>query len=435
MHDTIFALVTPLGKSGVAIIRISGPSAYLAIQHFKVDCDLKPRIATITKIYDNNTLLDEALLLYFPGPKSFTGEDVLEIHIHGSLAIIKILTKKLNEIFRMAEPGEFSRRAFLNDKIDLTRAEALCDMINAETEMQVKQAARQMSGELAQLYKDWRTKIIKIMANIEVYIDFPEDDIAHNVTTNICESVEELTRDMAKHLQDNRRGERLRSGFYITIIGAPNVGKSTLLNHLAQRDIAITSEHAGTTRDIIEAHLDIAGYPVIIADTAGLRESIDVIESQGIQRTKQRAGESDLTIAMFDNLHNLDNHTKSLLNNNAIYVASKADFCTDEVRIFAEEMEFIPISVHKNIGINKLLNEIKSKLECRRDKAPQITRERHRIHVNAAHHYLTKFNLQKPIELAAEDLRVAGQELEKITGTIHLDEVLDEIFSNFCIGK
>jgi tRNA modification GTPase len=436
---TIFALSTAFGKSGVAVIKISGSNALKALNHFHIKKDVKPRFATLVDLYDDsNQLIDNGIIIYFPAPNSFTGEDVIELQVHGSKAVIKIILEKLSKIFVMAKPGEFSLRAFLNGKFDLTQIEGIADLIDAETKMQAKQAIKQMSGELERLYSNWRQKLITIQSKIEAYIDFPEDIWTEkNELEKTNNEVQALVQSIQEHLNDNRRGERLREGLHIVITGEPNVGKSTLFNFLAKRDIAIVSEYAGTTRDVLEAHIDIGGYPIILSDTAGIRESSDPIESEGISRAKKRSFEADLRIELFPFEQHYD-ISCNITNSDTIYVLSKADDVTGDKNILIGDIDFLPISILKGIGTNKLISLIKEKAEEKfghdRD-TPVITRQRHRNYMQKALEHLQRFNIDNPIELISEDLRLAAFELGVVTGVINVEEILGSIFSNFCVGK
>ncbi|WCR59440.1 MAG: tRNA modification GTPase MnmE [Wolbachia endosymbiont of Ctenocephalides felis wCfeF] len=437
--ETIFALSTVFGKSGVAVIRISGSHALKALNHFHIKKDIKPRFATLVDLYDDSgQLIDNGIVIYFPAPNSFTGEDVIELQVHGSKAVIKIILEELSKVFVMAKPGEFSLRAFLNGKFDLTQIEGIADLIDAETKMQAKQAIRQMSGELERLYSGWRQKLIAMQSKIEAYIDFPEDVATErNELEKVSNEVQALVQSIQDHLDDNRRGERLREGLHIVITGKPNVGKSTLFNFLAKRDIAIVSEYAGTTRDVLEAHIDIGGYPIILSDTAGIRESSDPVESEGISRARKKSCEADLRIELFPfkQRHNIN---CSVTNSDTIYVLSKADDTTDNHNMKINNIDFLPISILKGIGTERLISAIKEKVEekfgCDRD-APLITRQRHRNCMQRAIEHLRHFNIDNPIELISEDLRLAAIELGAVTGVISVEEVLDDIFNNFCVGK
>ncbi|WP_264377569.1 tRNA uridine-5-carboxymethylaminomethyl(34) synthesis GTPase MnmE [Wolbachia endosymbiont (group B) of Philonthus cognatus] len=438
-NETIFALSTVFGKSGVAVIRISGNDALKALNHFNIKKEVKPRLATLVDLYDgSNQLIDNGIIIYFPAPNSFTGEDVIELQMHGSKAIIKIILEELSKIFVMARPGEFSLRAFLNGKFDLTQIEGIADLIDAETKMQAKQAIKQISGELERLYSSWKQKLITIQSKIEAYIDFPEDILAEkNELEKINNEVKTLVQSIQEHLNDNRRGERLREGLHVVITGKPNVGKSTLFNFLAKRDIAIISEYAGTTRDILEAHIDVAGYPVILSDTAGIHESSDPVESKGISRARKRSLEANLRIELFPfkQRHAID---CSVENSNTIYVLSKADDIINDHSIKINSIDFLPVSILKGIGTERLISVIKEKVEEKfghdRD-TPVITRQRHRIHMQKTLEHLQRFNIDNPIELISEDLRLAAFELGAVIGIINVEEILDSVFSSFCVGK
>ncbi len=438
-NETIFALSTVFGKSGVAVIKISGNYALKALNHFHIKKEIKPRFATLVDLYDDSSqLIDNGIIIYFPAPNSFTGEDVIELQVHGSKAVIKIILEELSKVFVMAEPGEFSLRAFLNGKFDLTQIEGIADLIDAETKMQAKQAIKQISGELESLYSNWRQRLITIQSKIEAYIDFPEDVWTEkNELEKINNEVRALVQLIQEHLNDNRRGERLREGLHVVITGKPNVGKSTLFNFLAKRDIAIVSEYAGTTRDILEAHIDIGGYPIILSDTAGIRESSDPIESEGISRAKKRSFEADLRIELFpfEQRHNIN---CNVVNSDTIYVLSKADDVINNHNIKINGIDLLPISILKGIGTNKLISLIKEKAEEKfghdRD-TPVITRQRHRNHMKKALEHLQRFNIDNPIELISEDLRLAAFELGAVIGIIDVEEILSSVFSNFCVGK
>ncbi len=448
--DTIFATATAPVKSGVAIIRISGEKAGSALASLTRKQPPPPRLASLSRIFnpDTNELIDEALILCFKAPASFTGEDVAELHVHGGRAVVTEVLQVLSEMpgLRMAEPGEFSRRAFENGKMDLTEAEGLADLIDAETKIQAKMALRQKQGELGRLYEEWREALLTILANIEAYIDFPDEEIPPHITAQIEDDVEKLKTSFAKHLNDNKRGERLREGLSVAIIGPPNAGKSSLLNLLARRDVAIVSEHAGTTRDIIEVHLDLGGYPIVIADTAGIRESAGEIEAEGIRRALARAKDADFKIIVFDAedyseeklSQVLGDDFHSLIKQDSIVILNKIDLL--------QNVNFIPqvagittteASFNNGVGIDKILLQIKKFAEDNFNIGgdPVITRQRHRSLLQEALTSLELFSLSKPIELAAEDLRHTANSLGKITGRIDVEEILGKIFSSFCIGK
>ena len=433
---TIFALATPYGKSGVAVIRISGQLALRALTKLTDKPLPTPRLATLSVIRHPSTAsaIDHALALTFPAPHSFTGEDVVELHTHGSLAVIRELLAALATIpgLRPAEPGEFTRRAFLNGKMDLTQAEGLADLINAETTAQKTQAMRQFQGEMTAFYENIRTRTIFALALMEAYIDFPDEEIPQSVLADWRSAVEGLRSEIADKLADQHRGERLRDGVAIVILGAPNAGKSSLLNALVKRDAAIVSQQAGTTRDVIEVHLDIAGYPVVLMDTAGLRETADSIEEEGVRRALSRAGQADIKLILFDGTEAPDAQTRALIDDNSIVVATKSDLSS-----VIRHPSSIPLSIKTQQGIDQLLAAIETRIAgiFSGGEGAVITRNRHRALLSEAHAMLSAALCPKPIELTCEELRLAAHAIAKITGKIEVDDVLDVIFKQFCIGK
>jgi tRNA modification GTPase len=386
------------------------------------------------------------LALWFPAPHSFTGEDVVELHLHGGAAAIATAARVLGGLagsdhkFRLAEPGEFSRRAFENGKMDLTEAEGLADLVDAETEAQRRQARRQMAGELGDLYERWRAALIGALAHFEAEIDFAEEDIPSDLHKRAVDEVRALAAEIAVHLNDKRRGEILRGGVSVAIVGPPNAGKSSLLNRLARREAAIVSATAGTTRDVIEIHLDLAGFPVVLADTAGLRLSADDIEQEGVRRAKARADEADLTLAVFDGAvwPARDAATEALIDADTICVVNKIDLVTAPIA------PLIGVSAKTGIGLDALEAALAEAVRVRFQPtaAPALTRARHRdalIECQAAFgRFLaaqdTALKAGTP-ELAAEDLRLAARALGRITGRVDVEEILGRIFAEFCIGK
>jgi tRNA modification GTPase len=432
--DTIFAQSSAKGKAGVAVFRISGPNALLAMQSLADLSDIKPRVFHLKTLKSGNDIIDNAMVVYFKAPSSFTGEDVIEIHTHGSVAIAALLTKTLlnSGMIRIAEAGEFAKRAFINGKMDLTSAEGLADLIEAETIWQHKQAMRQMSGELEKLYSSFRTQLLGIISFLEAYIDFPDESIPSTILMDVESKIQNLALKLQQHLSDNRRGERLRNGLQLTILGAPNVGKSSLLNFLAQREVAIVSDIAGTTRDVIETHIDIGGYPIILADTAGIRQNTeDIIEKEGIKRALALAKYSDIKIIMFDTSTTY-NEWQDLVDDDTILVMNKIDLASCDIT-----KNLLPISIKSGVGLDQLLQEIElraSNISCPRE-TPSITRARHRAYIERGLAALRRCDVRDDLVLATEDVRIAVRALETITGSIEVDEVLGEIFSNFCIGK
>ena len=444
-NQTIYALSTVYGKSGVAVIRISGNNALAALKKMtSLDTTkIKPRYAYFVSLKNNEgNTLDKCLILYFKAPNSFTGEDIVEIQTHGSKAVISGVLSTLAQIegFRMAEPGEFSKRAFYNGKMDLTEAEGLADLIDAETSEQQKYAMRQMEGGLKKLYDDWREQLLKILAHLEAFIDFPDEDIPNNVMSEMKNNVFKLENSVYEHLKSDNIGERLREGFRVVIVGPPNAGKSSLLNAIANREAVIVSDIAGTTRDAIDIHLDIKGYPVMFTDTAGLREANEEIEKKGIEIAYSKIKSADFIICLFDaskdGVQIFDNIRKSF-KNNTFLVANKCDKLTSEQCSILEKQGCILISAKQKEGISQILDRIYEFI-CERFTSNSnllITRSRYREALQEVMENLQHFSFDKEIELTAEDIRLAARALGKITGRIEVNEILDKIFGDFCIGK
>lgn len=440
-NQTIYALSTVYGKSGVAVIRISGQEAIDVIKNLtNIETkDIKSRYAYFTNLKDlNGNLLDKSLIIYFKAPNSFTGEDIVELHVHGSKAVISSILECLSKIkgLRLAEPGEFSKRAFYNNKMDLTEAEGLADLIDAETLEQQKYALRQMEGSLRNLYEGWRENLLEIMAHIEAYIDFPDEEIPLDIICNIQNTVFKVCEEIKEHI-NNKNGERLRDGFRVVIVGEPNAGKSSLLNTIAKREAVIVSDIEGTTRDAIDIYLDINGYPVIFTDTAGLRKTNEVIEKQGIEIAYNKANDADVVVCLFDGLKSIPQEFDSIVKKDKIYVANKIDKMDDNKRADLQNKGYILISAKNNQGIDVLLDKISSKIKenFTSTSGALITRQRYREALNNTIKYLQNFNLNKDIELSAEDIRMACREIGKITGRIEVNEILNKIFGSFCIGK
>ena len=441
--NTIFARASGVGKAGVAVFRLSGPSSLAISQSFINSRELQHRNATFAKIYHpvDNSFIDDGIILYFQAPNSFTGEDVVEFHLHGSLAVSNIFTEAILsfENIRMAEPGEFAKRAFLNGKMDLTSAEGLADLIDAETKFQHKQASRQMNGELERLYSSFRAMLLKILALLEAYIDFPDEDIPESVTQEMESNVIYLKERLIEHLDDNHRGERLKNGLYLSIFGAPNAGKSSLVNFLAQRNVSIVSEYAGTTRDVIEVHLDIGGFPIIIADTAGMREGAsDFVEQEGIARAKKNVKNADIKILVVDasTEKSLDLRLLDMVDDNTIILLNKIDLGLN-FELARLGAHVIKSSVKSSIGMDLLIEKITqlaTKLAMPLE-TPAITRLRYRSNITKSIECLNNFEHSEDIILKAEDIRLAAKYLSILTGKIDVESIIGEIFSNFCIGK
>ena len=442
---TIYALSTGPGISGIAIVRVSGEYTKKVIK-LLTNAELpKPRVATLRKINKINTseLIDEGIILWFPGPESYTGEDMAEFHIHGSKAVIDALHHSISKIenCRLAEAGEFTKLAFQNGKINLLKAESIADLISAETEIQRQQAIKIMNGNSAEKFNSLREKLLKILSHVEAKIDFPDEDLPEDILKNIKKISNEVILNIKKILDDQKVGERIREGFKIAIIGPTNAGKSSLLNHLSNRDAAIVSEIAGTTRDVIETHLNIDGYPVVVSDTAGIRDSKNEIEKKGIKLALDKAENADLKLIVID-AKNIDfkGVLKELMDENAILVVNKSDLLKEDLNFEIKNYEHVLISVKNNLNVEDLILKIKNKLKNKFITSEDIliTRARHRQHLEQSLNYLKNFeekNEAEDFDKAAEDLRLATRHLGMIVGKVDVEEILGSIFNDFCIGK
>jgi tRNA modification GTPase len=389
--------------------------------------------------------VDQGLVLWFPRPGSFTGEDLLELQVHGGRAVIASLLDALSGLagVRPADPGEFARRAFLNGRLDLTAVEGLADLIDAETRAQARQALRQLDGALGRLYEGWRQALLQALARIEAEIDFaPEEDVPENLLEVIRPDVCRLSAEIGAHLVDGQRGERLRAGLTIAVVGPPNAGKSSLVNRLARRDVAIVTPLPGTTRDVLEVHLDLAGYPVTLLDTAGLRAAADLAEAEGVRRARARAEAADLRLLMFDGAPwpDLDSETLAMVDDAAVPVLNKCDLNRVTGPIHVRGRAVLPVSCRTGEGIPDLLDvlaEHAARLLAAGDE-PLLTRARHRAALQDAALALSSFTsapAATELALLAEDLRLATRALGRITGKVAVEDLLDEIFAEFCIGK
>ncbi len=454
---TIYALGTPMpsraAPGALSVIRLSGPRATdvliflterLAFQRgYSVrDPSLPPpRQMSVRRILDpvTNEEIDRGLVVWFAAPNTETGESMVELHLHGGRAVVNAALTALGkfDFCRLAEPGEFTRRAFENGKLDLTEAEAIADLVMAETEQQRRLALQQMAGALHRLYEDWRTQGLRALAHLEAAIDFPDEDLPAGLGEEVKTAITALRTEIGEHL-DDRRGERLRDGLHIVLIGPTNAGKSSLLNLLARREAAIVSETAGTTRDVIEVHLDLGGWPVVLADTAGLRESSDAIEQEGVRRAKARAAAADLRLLVLDasgdwksDMNRLTRATQHWDAAHDIVVVNKVDLAA------VHGIGVVPLSARTGHGLAELLKRIErsagERMEAR--AAPPLTRARHREALLEAEAALSRALVAPEVALAAEDLRLAMRALGRITGTVRVDELLDVIFRDFCIGK
>ena len=442
---TIYALSSGPGISGVAVVRVSGKETAEVVKKLTGEELPSPRVATLKKFnkIDTNELIDEGVIIWFPGPNSYTGEDLAEFHVHGSRAVVRALHSSISKIknCRLAEPGEFTKIAFQNGKINLLKAESIADLVSSETEIQRKQAIKIMSGKSSDQFNSWREKLLKILSHIEAKIDFPDEDLPKDILNEIQKTSDQISSEIKKILDDQKVGERIREGFKIAIVGPINAGKSSLLNYLSKRDVAIVSEIAGTTRDVIETHLNLDGYPVVVSDTAGIRDSKNEIEKKGIKLALNRAEDADLKLVIID-AKNVDftGVLKDLVDENAILVVNKSDLLNGKLNDKLKKYDHILISIKNNSNLDKLILKIKSKLENKFLSHGDIliTRERHRQHLEQCINHLQNFknkNGSEEFDKAAEDLRLATRHLGMIVGKVDVEEILGSIFNDFCIGK
>ena len=440
----IYALSSGRGPSGIAILRLTGESTLNICRKISNVKNIKPNEVNFCKFYDpkNNNIIDpESILLWFPKPNSYTGEDLAEFHVHGSNAVINSFLKVLSEQknCRLAEPGEFTKLAFQNEKMDLIKAESIGDLIHSETELQREQAVKLVLGNASNYYNELREKLIKSLAYIEAKIDFAEDDLPEAVLKEVHKSIKGIHQNIKKILEDKKIGEKIRDGFRVSIIGEVNAGKSSLLNLLSKREVAIVSEEEGTTRDVIEIYLNIDGYPVILADTAGIRDAKSEVEKKGINLALDKFKQADLNIIMIDNSTiKVDKKILNLINKDSIVLLNKSDIKKNQNHKF--DADTILISVKDNKNIDLLIKTLKDKLDkkCISRSSVLVTRERHRVKLNDCIKEIDKFlkkDQTKDIELAAEDLRMATRHLGSIVGKVDVEEILGSIFKDFCIGK
>lgn len=443
--ETIFALASGGGRAGVAVVRVSGPGAGPALLALAPGLTSLPPPRQLRRVFlfesessPGTPPIDDAMAVWFPGPASFTGEDVVEFQVHGGLSVLNALFASLSALgCRPAAPGEFSRRAFLNGKMDLTAVEAIADLVDAETEAQRRQALTQMGGALGALYDGWRDQLVKAMAFAEARIDFAEEDIPDDLRRQSLAAIAAVASDIGRHLDDNGVGERIRRGIRIALTGAPNVGKSSLLNWLARRDAAIVSDIAGTTRDVIEVPLDLGGFAVTVVDTAGLRETEDAIEREGVRRARSAAAGADLRIMLLD----ASAPRLSEPVGDALVVVNKIDLAPNW-KGNAGYPEAVGISVTTGAGMEMLVSGLTERVRALAtsaySEAPPLTRVRHRDALSGCLSALNRIidaGSEGAEDLMAEDLRVAAQFLGRLTGRVDVEDVLDRIFRDFCIGK
>tara|TARA_B100000674_G_scaffold490686_1_gene507213 strand:+ start:620 stop:1951 length:1332 start_codon:yes stop_codon:yes gene_type:complete len=442
---TIYALSSGPGLSGVAVIRVSGPETKKVLKNITFLPLPEPKFASLRKFKDPETkdLIDEGILLWFPSPQSYTGEDMAELHVHGSKAVIDAIHKSISKIdgCRLADPGEFTKIAFQNGKINLLKAESIADLIASETEIQRQQALKIMFGKSSDKFNSLRDRLLKILSKVEAKIDFPEDDLPGDVLNNIHSETKFIREEIEKILNDQKVGEIIREGFKIAIVGPTNVGKSSLLNYLSRREVAIVSEIAGTTRDVIEVHLNLDGYPIVLSDTAGIRESEDEIEKKGIKLALNRAEKADLSIILIEpKTVDFSDFLSDILSKKAILVINKMDLGFDQIAKELKKYNPICISIKEEKNLDQLVNAIKKKLKNKFNLSGDIfiTRERHRVELENCVEHLISFenkNFVEDFDKAAEDLRLATRHLGTIVGKVDVEEILGSIFSDFCIGK
>ena len=442
---TIYALSSGPGLAGISVIRVSGPNTEVIISQLTDKKLPKPRVATrrkFIKIKDNE-VIDEGILIWFPAPNSYTGEDMAEFHVHGSRAVVNAIHSLISKIdgCRLAEPGEFTKIAFQNGKLNLLKAESVSDLISSETEIQRQQAIKIMSGKSSDKFNSLRQRLLKVLANVEAKIDFPEDDLPDDILQDIHFQTENIKDEIKKILNDQKVGERIREGFKIAIVGPTNAGKSSLMNYLSKRDIAIVSEIAGTTRDVIEAHLNIDGYPVVVSDTAGIRVANNEIEKKGIKLALDKADSADLNIIVLEPKSvDFTRYLDGLLSKNAIVLVNKSDLGVDIIDQEIKKHNPIYISIKEEKNLDKLINLIKGNLKNKFISSEDIfiTRQRHRNNLEKCVESLENFIKKKSkddFDKAAEDLRLATRYLGMIVGKVDVEEILGSIFSDFCIGK
>tara|TARA_B100000674_G_scaffold71735_1_gene49522 strand:+ start:167 stop:1498 length:1332 start_codon:yes stop_codon:yes gene_type:complete len=442
---TIYALSSGPGLSGIAVIRISGPNTKKVLKNMTFLPIPKPKVASLRKFKnpETNELIDEGILLWFPSPESYTGEDMAELHVHGSKAVIEAINLCISKIngCRLAEPGEFTKIAFQNGKINLLKAESISDLISSETEIQRQQAIKIMSGKSSDKFNSLRERLLKILSNIEAKIDFPDEDLPNDILKKIHSETKSIKTEINKILNDQKVGQRIREGFKIAIIGPTNAGKSSLLNYLSKRDVAIVSEIAGTTRDIIEAHLNINGFPVVLSDTAGIRESKDQIEKKGIKLALERAENADLILVVIEPKSvDFSHFLKNFRLKKTILVVNKVDLGIDKITEEVKQYDSVLVSVKEEKNLEKLIHMIKENLTTQfiLQEDIYITRQRHRANLEKCVEHLINFEKKNSIEdfdKSAEDLRLATRYLGNIVGKVDVEEILGSIFNDFCIGK
>ncbi|WGM37170.1 tRNA uridine-5-carboxymethylaminomethyl(34) synthesis GTPase MnmE [Caulobacter sp. NIBR1757] len=444
MSDTIFALATAPGRAAVAVVRLSGPGSGGALESLTGKALPAARRASLRRLRAaDGRVLDEALVIWTPGPGSYTGEDAVELHLHGGPAIVEGVVQALHDRgLRLAEPGEFTRRAFENGKLDLAQAEAVADLVDAETQAQARQALGQLGGALSRRYETWRGQLVQALAMLEAAVDFPDEELPADVADRARPPLEALLAEIGEALADEGRGRRVREGFRVALIGAPNAGKSSLLNALAGRDAAIVTATPGTTRDVIEVPLVLAGYKVLLADTAGVRDTEEAIEAEGVRRAGAWAERADLRLWVVDQSASGDwRQAYGLARPGDLLVLTKADLSAgaDRTEALAVGLDSLAISTLATDDVRIVRTELERRVveALGGGEAPLATRIRHGESLREAHARLTRAleELEPAVELAAEDVRLAARALARVTGRIGAEDILDVVFSSFCIGK
>jgi tRNA modification GTPase len=440
LTENIFSNLGYSYKSSLVIFRISGDSSFDILPIFGINKKPQHRKATLYNITDpiDNSIIDQSLITCFEAPNSYTGQNVIEISCHPSPFIIKKITEIIlkTKNFRYAKEGEFTKLALLNNKIDLIQAEAILDIINSKTKSQHQQAMSQLSGEYSVIYKNWRDKIINIIANFESVIDFPDEDLPIEIINNAQKEIKYLTTEISEQLK-NHSGQKIKEGISIVILGDPNVGKSSLINYISQKDLSIVSNIAGTTRDIVESHIDIGGYEVIISDTAGIRKANDQIEQEGIDRAIKKSEEADIKIIILE-ISNLTSNNLKFYDKNSIILINKIDLKKPNITEKLAKLNPILISLQEKTNLNQIFEQIKEKIQNiihNFDQNSIITNQRHRDSLEKILYDLKNISFSDNIEITAEKLRSITNNIAQITGEIGVDDILDVIFSKFCIGK
>ena len=431
-QETIFALSTSLGKAAIGLVRVSGPRSYCSVKKISTNMPKKNNIATFNQIITKDGLLiDQTITTFFKAPKSYTGEDMVEITIHGGGAVIKKIINILSNMrgLRISRPGEFTRRAFENNKLDLTQVEAIADIVNAETEMQRKQAISHLSGHFFQSSKKIFQNLKQILANIEATIDFSDEDLPDNLINSIKEQIKNIIKKIQKILNNSSTGLSIRDGFLVTILGKPNTGKSSFINNISGKDVSIVTNEPGTTRDLIESFIDLDGYPIKFIDTAGIRESDNLVEKIGVEKAFLTSNKSNINFIFIKKLKEIS-FFKSI--KNKIFVKSKQDITNKKFK----DNGYYNISSKNNYGIKDLLQIIKEEIS---NKTPNeksyISRERHIKCLVKTMQHLHDSTKVKNIDLFAEDIRLSVKSLSTLFGNVDIEDILDIIFSDFCIGK